>query len=222
MNLPKNQKILFFCAHPDDDTFSSGALIYNLAKNNKILCVYLTTSPRGVVKDISTKEKIQIRKTEAINACKVLGAKPIFLDMDKPTLKHNKENVGIISKLLKEEKPDIIFLNPKNDAHPTHKKVSRIVLKAIKSVKINEIWFYETWTLLAKPNFIFFFNDNSMKIKIRAMKQHKSQLERLDFVDATIGLNTFRGIMGQELMGGFGKSYQSEKKYGEAFLIIKN
>ncbi len=137
-------------------------------------------------------------------------------------MKYNKENVNIIIKLLREEKPDIIFLPPKNDAHPTHRKVSRIVLKAIKSVKINEKWFYEIWTLLKKPNFIFFFNKELMNIKIKAMKEHKSQIERLDYIGATIALNTFRGIMGQELLGGFGKLYKNEKKYGEAFLITEN
>lgn len=222
INIPKNKKIIIFCAHPDDDTFSSGALIYGLAKNNKVVCIYLTSSPKGVAKDISTEEKIRIRKSEGIKACKILGTRPVFLDLDKPTLRYNKENVGIISKLFKEEKPEIIFIPPKNDAHPTHRKVSKIVLKAIKPLKVNETWFYETWTPLGKPNFIFFFNDDLMKIKIEAMKQHKSQLERVDYAGATIALNTFRGIMGQELLGGFGKSYQNGKKYGEAFLIIKS
>ena len=221
--IPKNKKILFFCAHPDDDVFSAGALIYTLAKNNnQVVCVYLTSSPRGVAKEVSNEEKIRIRKTEAVNAGKILGVKTVFLDLDKPTLEQNKENTKLIVRLLKEEKPDIIFLPPKNDAHPTHRKVSEIITESQKSVEINENWFYETWTPLEKPNFIFFFDERLMKIKMRAIKRHKSQLERVDYLGAIVSLNTFRGIMGQELLGGFGKSYKNDEKYGEAFLIIKN
>ncbi len=62
-DIPKNQKILFFCAHPDDDTFSSGALIYSLVKNNnKVVCIYLTSSPRGVQKIFQVKKKYELGK----------------------------------------------------------------------------------------------------------------------------------------------------------------
>jgi LmbE family N-acetylglucosaminyl deacetylase len=222
-NISKSKKILYFCAHPDDDTFSSAALIHALVKNNnKVICVYFKNSPNGVAKNISIEEKIQIRKTEAVDACRIVGAKPLFLNLDKSPLQFNKENVDLIVELLKKEKPNIIFIPPVNDAHPTHRTVNKIVLKATKSVKVNEKWFYETWTPLAKPNFIFFFDEDLMKIKIKAMEQHKSQLERGDFVNATVGLNTFRGLMGHELLGDFGKIYKNKEKYGEAFLVIKN
>ena len=222
MELPKNKKILFFCAHPDDDTFSSGALIYNLVKNNnKVLCIHLTSGLKGIDRKIPTDYKIKIRQTEEINACKILGVRPVFLRLDDPLFNCNSRNINIIIKILKKEKPDIIFLPHEKDAHPTHKKVNKIVLNASKSIKVKKKWFYETWTPLEKPNFIFFFDDLLMKIKISAMKQYKSQLERLDFISAIIALNTFRGITGQELLRGFGKSYKSEKKYGEAFFITK-
>ena len=220
--IPKNKKILFFSPHPDDDVMSSGALIYTLVKNkNKITCIYFTFSPKGVARNIPIKEKIKIRKGEAKKACKVLGSKPLFLGFDSRNFKYNKENVKKIINLLRKKKPDIIFIPPKNDVHPTHKKVSKIVLKATEYTKVKEKWFYETWTPLERPNFIFFFNENLMKIKINALKQHKTQIERMDFITSIKAFNIYRGIMGTELLGGFGKSYKIKKKYGEAFLVIK-
>ena len=217
--IPKNKKILFFCAHPDDDAFSSGALIYSLAKNkNKIYCIYLTTSSRSVARNVPVSKKEKIRKNEAENSCKILGTKAIFLDLDKPTLKVNKENVDKIIKILEKEKPDIIFLPIRNDSHPTHRKVNRIIMKATESEKIKQKIFYENWTPLEKPNFIFFFDKKIMNIKIKAMKQHKSQMERLNYSKAIVALNIFRGILGQELLGGFAKSYK-DVKYGEAYLV---
>jgi len=219
----RNQKILFFCAHPDDDVFSSGALISHLSKNdNNITCVYLKSSPNGVARDISIEEKIELRKSEAVNSCRILGSKSLFLDLDQPTLECNEENIGIVLDVLQGENPDIVFLPPPNDAHPTHRTVNRIVLKALESFNVNEAWYYETWTPLAIPDYVFFFDEALMKVKIEAMKQYESQLERLDYVGSTVALNVFRGIMGQELMGGFGKSYQNKAKYGEAFQKVFN
>jgi len=215
--LPKSKKILFFCAHPDDDTFSSGALLHTLAKNkNKITCIYLSSSPRAVVGKLSTKEKREIRMQEGTEACKVLKTKPIFLNLDKPTLKVNRENTKLISNIIKKEKPAIVFLPTSYDAHPTHRKVNKIVTKASKKVK--QKWFYETWTPISSPNFIYFFDEKLMKVKIKAMKKHKSQLKRADFSQATTALNKFRGIMGPELLGNFGSKHKKQK-FGEAFLI---
>ena len=221
ISLPENKKILFFCPHPDDDAFSSGATIHELVKNqNQVISVFMTLSPKGIARDISNEEKRRIRKSEAVAACKVLGNKTLFLDLDKPTLEFNDKNINLIINMLEKEKPDIILLPPQNDAHPTHARVSKIVSEAAKSIKA-EKWFYETWTPLEKPNYIFFFGEDIMKIKIKALKQYESQLERMDLVNAAIGINTYRGIMGELLIEGFTKSGEKQKKYGEAFLIVK-
>jgi len=218
--LPQGKKVLFFSPHPDDDVISAGALIYGLAKNkNQVVCVYVTNSPRGVAKNIAKEEKIKIRKKEAKLACKVIKARPIFLDLDKPTLQFNKDNIKKVIKLLDQEKPSIIFLPPKNDSHPTHQKTVKIVLEALKAYQVNKLWFYDSWTPLTKPNFVFTFSNNLMKVKIKAIKKHLSQLDRLNYIRAIKGLNLFRGEMAKELLGGFGKKYSSVKQYGEAFLI---
>ena len=162
---------------------------------------------------------MRIRKEEATNACKFLNAKPLFLDLDKPKLEVNEESINKTIEILRTEKPDIVFSPPCYDAHPTHRRLNQIMRKAIKSSQVEQIWFYETWTLIEKPNFIFFFDEDLMKIKVEAMKKHESQVERLDFINAIKSLDRLRGIMGQELIGGFAKSYHSTKKYGEAFKI---
>jgi LmbE family N-acetylglucosaminyl deacetylase len=217
----ENKKILFFCPHPDDDVFSAGALIKYLASKNEVYSVFVTYSPRGVDRNIPENKKIQIRKKEAIAACKVLGSEPIFLGLDQLKIEPDKQNIEIMEQLLEKENPDIVFLPPVNDAHPTHKKVNQIVSSALEKNNVKEVWAYETWTPLPNPDYIFFFNDTLMEIKKKAMEKHVSQTERLNFVGSMTSLNRFRGIMGQELMGGFGKSYKEENKYGEAYQKIR-
>jgi LmbE family N-acetylglucosaminyl deacetylase len=216
--IPKNKKILFFCAHPDDDVISSGGLIYKLVKNkNDVLCVYLTSSPLGVLGKKSLIEKRKIRSKEALVACMLLGCRTMFLDLDKPRLEVDDSTIDRIRKLMQDEAPSMIFLPPANDAHPTHRKVHEIITRTGKQA---ERWIYETWTPLPKPNFIFFFDDALMKIKKKAISCHKSQLIRSDYLEAAVCLNRFRGIMGLELLGDKGKVYKKQR-YGEAFLIVK-
>ncbi len=217
----EDKKIMVFCPHPDDDVFSSGALLKYLSAKNDVYSVFVTYSPRGVDRDISEKEKIELRKKEAKKACEILESKPVFLGLDQLKIKPDKENVKVMEGLLKKEKPDIVLIPPMNDAHPTHKKVSQTILKTLEKVEVEEVWSYETWTPLPNPDYIFFFNDTLMNIKKKAMNEHQSQTERLDFAGSMVALNRFRGIMGQELMGGFGKSYEGENKYGEAYQKVK-
>lgn len=236
IKLQTNKKILFFAPHPDDDVISSGALLYQMAKNNnQIISVFITLSPKGVNRNISLEQKIALRKNEAQGACQIIGAKPIFLDLDRPTFEINQENKEIIINLLKNEKPDIIFLPPEYDAHPTHQKVNKLIIQAVEKIPLEErltfleeIWHYETWTPLLKPNFIFFFGDELMELKKTAIAKHQSQVERLDFIKAAEGLNSFRAAMGQELLDNFGGKYYNNQtlpvgrqEYGEAFLIYK-
>ena len=79
------------------------------------------------------------------------------MKLDKPTLEVNYDNVFLIQELIKKEDPDIIFLPPEYDAHPTHKKVNEIVRKAIKGIKIQK-WYFEVWTPVREPNYIFYFD----------------------------------------------------------------
>ncbi|MBN1263181.1 MAG: PIG-L family deacetylase [Candidatus Pacebacteria bacterium] len=218
--LPRNQTIAFFSPHPDDDCISAGALIFDLiARKNQIFSIYPTSSPRGVSGSLLLEEKRKIRHREARTACQIMGTRPVFLDLDRPKLIFNQANIKEINCLLKRLRPTIIFLPPATDAHPTHRKVVRIVKAAAKSVSVRQTWFYDSWSPLDKPNFIFFFKEEKMAKKAEAISCHRSQLERLNFLRAVKGLNLFRGEMGKELMGKPAGIFDHEKLYGEAFLI---
>jgi len=225
-NLPSGKKIIFFSPHPDDDAFSSGAFLYSLSKKkNKILTFYLTLSPRGVpFSHLSEKEKREIRKKEAKESSKILGTKPIFLELDKPSFEISEKNIKIIAQILKKEKPDFIFLPSKEEIHPTHKKCFYLIKKAIEKVKLKgfQEWRFEVWSPIPRPNFIFFFDRKLMKIKKEAIKKHSSQIKRINLEKAAEGLNLFRGIMGKEIMKGFAGFYPNQKKYGEAFFIKRH
>ncbi|MFC1790343.1 PIG-L deacetylase family protein [Patescibacteria group bacterium] len=218
--LPGGKKIAFFSPHPDDDVIASGALLHELGKReNQILIVCLTNSPRVISGPMSKIEKIALRQKETRAACRVIGTKPLFLNLEKPDLE-NKRGKTKIKKFLEEEKPDIIFVPPSEDVHPTHQKVTKLVLENIgQASSVKQVWFFDGWTPLPAPNYIFFFSEKEMAIKKEAVTKHVSQHQRLNFFRAAKGLNIFRGEMGKELMAGFGASSSLKSQYGEAYLV---
>lgn len=222
LELPRKKRVLIFCAHPDDDTFGMGASIAEMSRNGcKVTCIFLTLSPRAVLGDMPEQEKKDIRIKEAMEACRILGAESVFLDFHKDEL----EEPGTLEKitdLTSKLRPDIIFLLPGNDVHPTHRLSSHLVQEAVKEGDVNEIWFYETWTLLPEPNSVYFFGEKEMKLKKKAMRKHESQLERGGPTDEAFScLNRFRSITIREPMMGFGEKHKEFGRYAEVFLVLR-
>jgi LmbE family N-acetylglucosaminyl deacetylase len=225
--IPQNKKIIVFSPHPDDDAIGMGGTIIELVKNgNKVLCVYITSgvSARNAVKgDMPVEEKEKIRRTEAERASKILGANIHFLNIPYfHGLTVKNEHVEKIIKLLEKENPDVIFAPHKHERHPTHKASMSIVLRALERcnlTNLNEIWFYEIVTPIRTPNIIITFGKEVMEKKIEAIKAHKSQIDRRRYDIGIKGLNTFRGILKDSILGvGYGSLSSKEIIYGEAFI----
>jgi len=224
--IPRNKKIIIFSPHPDDDVIGMGGTIIELVKNgNKVLCVYITSgvSARNAVKgDMSVEEKEKIRRTEAEQASKVLGTNIHFLSLPYfHGLTVKNEHIEKVIKLLEKENPEVIFAPHKHERHPTHKASMSIVLRALKRcnlTNLNEIWFYEILSPIRTPNIIITFGEEAMEKKIEAIKAHESQIERRRYDIGIKGLNTFRGILRDSILGvGYGGFNNVEITYGEAF-----
>jgi LmbE family N-acetylglucosaminyl deacetylase len=223
--LPSFRKALIFAAHPDDDVFGCGGTIIDLARNGcSVKCVYLTSGWRGVHGSLPPAEKARARRMEAEKACRVMGSKPLFMDLDRlKKLEFSEENRAAVTSLLEKEKPDLVMTHCKDDAHQTHRTLASIVESALERMgplgpKV--VWFYETWSPVHMPDIIHFFGGRTMDTKTKALKQHRSQFDRLDIENAMKGLAMYRGRMGQEIMGGHG-GISEKGLYGEAFLSKK-
>lgn len=89
--------------------------------------MYLTTGEAGIPGK-SHDEAAAIRKQEAINACKVLDAKPVFAgQIDGDTI-FNNEWLAKIQKLIIDEKPDIVFTQWPLDSHQDHQVTSVLTI----------------------------------------------------------------------------------------------
>lgn len=208
---PESQTILFVAPHPDDEVIWAGAFLKKLAPKNKVFVAFVLSEENP-------------RKKEALKASKFLNINPLFLDLSKEKLKlfsKNPTEAYSIQSLLLRVAPQIIFLPHKKDIHPTHKLTHQVFQKVIgktkKELNIEEIWQYDGWSLIEKPNFIYYFNQEKLKEKLKALSFYKTQIKRTPFKDLVLGLALLRGATGYEILNGFGSISKIKEKYGEAF-----
>src|SRR5580693_4455492 len=77
---PDEKKLKIVCvgAHPDDpESGCGGTLAKFVAHGHRVTIIYLTRGEAGI-SGKSSQEAASIRSNEALSACKILNAKPIF------------------------------------------------------------------------------------------------------------------------------------------------
>jgi len=210
----EGKKILAFAPHSDDLSIGAGGFIAHLAVKNSIIPVCGYTGWRGVNGADSKTEAILLREKEMKKEAEVLGLKkPIFLHLqtyetDSKTAK--QQDIEKIKKVLIKEKPELIFLANSQDLHPRHRLFTRLILEALEQIKIKNIGliFYEIpWSVFSSNefNFIVPLSKELVQKKINAIKAHKSQLVRTNFVKLAKALLALRaGMVPEQKISGYG------------------
>ena len=207
----KNKKILIISPHPDDLEIGMGGTAFILSKKNQIYHI-VCTNGSGSTNEFSSKEVlIQKRKDESKqsnNFLKVKESKIYKIDH----IKNNKNKLEFI-KLFKKDitkiRPDILFCtHPKLDNHPTHRKISREIMKIINKNKI-KIFYYQVWGCFNKFNYYVDISKVVEKKK-KMINFHKSQTSYKDYVQGIIGLNKYHAV--------FNNIKKDDEAYIEVFI----
>lgn len=140
----KKPKALIIGAHPDDPETGCGGTILQLKKNGyDVIAVYMTKGERGI-QGKNLDEAAEIRVQEAINACKILEIKPIFMSQIDGNTEINKERYLEMRNLIKSENPDIVFTHWPIDSHPDHRVCSLLVYDAWRRLDYSfELYYFE-------------------------------------------------------------------------------
>ena len=224
-NLPRHKTIVFFSPHPDDAAICAGALLSMLSKNNVVHEIITTTGHHAIDANHTIKQRIKIREKETLAESKILGTKIHFArcrfydngtDIHEPDLKKMRD---IIQKI----QPHIAFVPQKADPHPTHASTRKIALASLPPN--TDLWSFESpWSLFAhkKFNAVFEFSESLMKIKLKAIRKHKSQIQRTSFDTAAHGIAKFRKItIAEQFFSELGKKPLRTEPYLELFNISK-
>lgn len=135
-------KIVIAGAHPDDpESGCGGAIALYSDAGHEVVSIYLTRGEAGIPGK-THEEASKIRTAEAEEACRILGARPLFLGQIDGSTEVNAKSYDEVNKVIEEEKPDIVITHWPVDTHRDHRVISLLV--------------YDTW-LRAKKQFELFY-----------------------------------------------------------------
>ena len=216
------KSVLAIGAHPDDIEIGCGGTLCLLRDQGyEINHLIITSGEEGSIR-LGKAELGKIRQKEALKSAEVLGVKKvIFLGIEDGFTSFSKESkIQIISNIRK-IRPEIIFTHAKSDHFPDHALVHQLTMSSITASagpwypnagisphQVQKVFGYEVWSPIS--NFQIAMNIESfIEQKLEALKQHVSQTENIDYIEAIKGLAKYRGVMS---MTG---------TYAEAFEILK-
>lgn len=140
----QKKKIVCIGGHPDDPESGCGGTLAKFAQaGHEVTIIYLTTGEAGI-EGKTHDEAAAIRKQEAINACKILNAKPVFAGQVDGSTIVNNEWVNKMQSLINAENPDIVFTQWPLDSHKDHQVASLLTIQSrIRTPAKWPLYFYE-------------------------------------------------------------------------------
>jgi len=191
--------ILVICSHSDDQIIGAGGAIAKYAKEGFDVHTVVLSFGEGVKPHLRREVISRTRVKEAQKADKIIGGKGVvFLGLKELHFEEDFEKRGMSQnfiKILQRLKPVKIFTHSSDDAHPDHRAALRLVLKAYNQVNLkSDLYTFEIWHLLNlkkrnKPKLVVDTSD-TFKIKIKALKAFKSQIDLSNFYNYLV-LNNF-------------------------------
>ena len=123
-------KVLAIGAHPDDpETCCGGTMCLLHDAGHDVVCVYLTRGEAGIAGK-SHSEAAAIRVVESENACRVTGARHIFMSQVDGNTEVNLDRYKEMRELIDRENPDIVMTHWPIDGHRDHAACGMLVLDA--------------------------------------------------------------------------------------------
>jgi LmbE family N-acetylglucosaminyl deacetylase len=204
-------KLMVVGGHPDDPETACGGIIARYAKNgHEVVSVYLTRGERGIPGKIFPEAAV-IREEEGRKACKIMGARPVFMDQINGYVELNNKRYDEMWKIIEEEDPDIVITHWPIDTHPDHRVCSLLVYESwLRSDKRFALYYFEVESGSQTQNFNptdYVDITDVIDIKHEACFQHVSQHIKETYYTSILHgkMEVFRGME-----GGF--------KFAEAFV----
>ncbi len=201
-------KIIVSGGHPDDPETGCGGTIKLLTNAGHQVINYYLTVGQGGIEGLSAQKAAEIRKKEAVEACRILGAQRVFGSQLDGAAEVNKARYDEILQFLEEQKPDVVFTQWPIDTHPDHRACSLLFYNAwLRSSSGFDLYYYEVMTGRQTQNFtptVFVDISSVIESKRKACFAHKSQKVK-EWYD------NIHGVM-EKFRGG-----QCYARYGEAF-----
>lgn len=143
----EKKKIVCVGGHPDDAESGCGGTLAKLNRNGHAITIIYLTSGEAGIEGKSHAEASSIRKQEAINACAILNAKPVFAGQTDGDTKIDNTWVSKMQQLIYREKPDIVLTHWPLDSHKDHQVAGLLTIQSwVLAQRIFTLYFFEVCT----------------------------------------------------------------------------
>jgi LmbE family N-acetylglucosaminyl deacetylase len=189
----KGKKALVYAPHQDDEVLGCGGTIARMVDLGlEVTVAYLTDGRRG--SESMEAGLVQKRNLEAIAGLKVLGCEAYhFLGFEDGRLEMTEATLDGVGDVLRGNRPDLVFLPHITDGPSDHVVTSKLVSEALRDYPGEAVCFnYEVWNPLQMTTLVDI--SEVMPRKIAALREHRSQLQMVDYAEKIMGLNAYRSM----------------------------
>ena len=125
-----HMRILAVGAHPDDlEILCGGTLARYAALGHTVIMAHLLNGDKGHYR-MDSEELARIRKQEAIDAARVIGAEAIALDVPDGQLFNDLQTRQSVMDLIRQTRPDVIITHAPQDYMADHTTTGELVRDA--------------------------------------------------------------------------------------------
>jgi LmbE family N-acetylglucosaminyl deacetylase len=193
------KRVFVVSPHPDDESIGCGGALRDHVEHGASVRVVFLTSGENGGHGRSQRETIRLREAEAKAAAKVLGLESVeFWREPDGAFRATTGLVSRLGGLIREWRPQIVYVPHGLEMHPDHRAACRLVRRAITEAFLRgrppEVLEFEVWTPLTRIDHIVDVS-RCMKVKLAAIRAYKSQCAVMRFDHALAGLNRYRGEM---------------------------
>jgi LmbE family N-acetylglucosaminyl deacetylase len=188
-------RVLVVAPHMDDEVIGPGGTIIRHVQLGSDVGVVFASDGAGDATGAARGEYVQRRKGEALAAADSMGTTVLeFLDHpDGDLCRRERELADDLARVITDFSPDQIFVPFPTDHHRDHQATASATAHGMRRAGWQgEVWSYEAWSPLW-PNASVDIAD-VVDEKVAALMCHESQVASNNYVEATIGLNHFRGL----------------------------
>lgn len=191
-------KVVVVGGHPDDpETGCGGTIALYSDAGHDVTIVYLTRGEAGI-KGATHEQAAAIRSAEAIKACTILNARPVFAGQIDGASEVTPARYDEFRTLLESEHPDIVFTHWPLDTHRDHRAAYNLVFDAWRTGgRLFDLYYFEVdqgrQTHLFNPT-DYVDIAATLDRKKAACFAHISQKPATDFWPLHEQMDRFRGI----------------------------